>query len=140
MLLVVDANIVMAALIAGKGKTVDLIFSEEIGIIAPEFLLEELEGHKSEILAKSGLSEPELGTQLALLQKRITFIPLPEFEEKVDEAYGLSPDKDDVLYLALGLKHDCGIWTNDKALKKQGAIKVYTTGELVKKFAKSEDD
>ena len=119
MLLVVDANIVMAALIAGKGKTVDLIFSEEIDLIAPEFLLEELEEHKSEILAKSGLSELELETQLALLQKRITFIPLYEFEDKVDEAYGLSPDKDDVLYLTLGLKHDCGIWTNDKGHKNR---------------------
>lgn len=140
MLLVVDANIVVAALIAGKGKTVDLIFSEEINLIAPEFLLEELEEHKSEILVKSSLSEPELETQLALLEKRITFIPLPDFEDKVGEAYELGPDKDDVLYLALGLKHDCGIWTNDKDLKKQGAVKVYTTGELVKKFAKSEDN
>lgn len=37
MQLVIDANIVISAIISSAGKTADLIFSEDIELIAPEF-------------------------------------------------------------------------------------------------------
>lgn len=41
--LVIDANIVMSALISSHGKTFDIIFSDRIRLYAPEFLLEEID-------------------------------------------------------------------------------------------------
>ena len=52
---VVDANIVISALVK-RGYTLELMFSEDLRMFAPEFLIEELLEHKDEILLKSGLS------------------------------------------------------------------------------------
>lgn len=35
-------------------------------------------------------------------------------------------------YFALALKLNCAIWSNDKRLKQQDKIKVYSTEDLVK--------
>lgn len=56
MLLVVDANALFSALIS-RGKTFDLMCSKKLQLIAPEFLLVELNEHRAEVLQKSSLSE-----------------------------------------------------------------------------------
>ena len=48
------------------------------------------------------------------------------------EAEKITPDKKDVLYFALALKLRCGIWSNDKKLKTQNKIKIYSTEDLLK--------
>ena len=40
-------------------------------------------------------------------------------------------DKDDVDFIALALKLNLPIWSNDKDLKKQTLAKVYTTKEVI---------
>ena len=53
----------------------------------------------------------------------------------VDEAEEISPDPDDVAYIALALKLKCGIWSQDKALKeKQNKVQVYSTEDLARMF------
>lgn len=44
--LVVDANVIFSALIAGQGKTHELLFNNTLQLYAPEFLLEELRKHR----------------------------------------------------------------------------------------------
>ncbi|MEI6732208.1 MAG: PIN domain-containing protein, partial [archaeon] len=44
-------------------------------------------------------------------------------------------DIKDAMYLALALKLNCPIWSNDKLLKNQTQIKVYSTSELMTKFS-----
>jgi predicted nucleic acid-binding protein len=48
------------------------------------------------------------------------------------KARRISPDPDDVQYFALALKLDASIWSNDKNLKNQNIVKVFSTDELVK--------
>jgi len=72
--IVVDANILMSALVTTKGFTYDLIFNDKIRLFTPEYLLEEFEEHKDEILEKSGLTEEELNLFLSLISARIDFI------------------------------------------------------------------
>ncbi len=67
MLLVVDANVLISALIA-RGKTADLLFCEQLQLIAPEFLLIEVEDHKDEIMVKSALPEAEVEEFLSILK------------------------------------------------------------------------
>lgn len=61
-------------------------------------------------------------------------IPKEEIEPFIEEAEKISPDERDVLYFALALKLKCGIWSNDKKLKKQSKIKIYSTEELLKEI------
>ena len=44
----------------------------------------------------------------------------------------ISPDINDTEYFALALKLKCSIWSNDKKLKKQNKVKVYSTEEIVR--------
>lgn len=46
------------------------------------------------------------------------------------QAQSITPDKYDQDYFALALKLGCPIWSNDKALKGQKRIKVYSTKEV----------
>lgn len=113
MLLVVDANVLFLAIIA-RSKTCDLMFSERLQLIAPEFLFIELEEHKDEIIAKSSLSEDDFNEFVNLLKERIDIIPGQEFERFLQEANKVSPDHDDTEYLALAMRFDAALWSNDK--------------------------
>jgi predicted nucleic acid-binding protein len=70
MFLVVDANVFFSALVS-KGKIFKVFminsFLNLFELVAPEFLKEEIEEHKEEILSKSKLSEQE-GSFIKLLQ------------------------------------------------------------------------
>ena len=130
--LVVDANIVMSTLISAEGKTCDLIFNDRLKLFAPEFLLDEIEKHKEEILSKSALSESEFKLLLSLVFSRIEIIPLSEFQKFVGSAEEITPDPNDTEYFALALRLNCAIWTNDKKLKGQDKIKIHSTTELIR--------
>jgi len=82
MRIVIDANVLCAALLA-KGRTADILFSDQIEPVAPELLLTELERHKTELIEKSQLSENDFGTLLVLFRKKISIIPAIEFKDKL---------------------------------------------------------
>lgn len=130
--LIIDANVLMSALIATEGKTYDLIYNDRIKLFAPEYLMEELEKHKSEILTKSGLSESDFELFLSLISSRIESISKSEFAVFASKAEELTPDPNDAEYFALALKYNCAIWSNDKRLKSQDKVRVYSTAELLK--------
>lgn len=132
--LVIDANILMSALINTEGKTYHLIFNDKIKLFSIDKLLNELEKHKQEILVKSKLSEDDFNLFLSLISSRIEFIPYSELKKFALEAEKISPDINDMEYFALALKLNCAIWTNDKKLKTQTKIKIYSTEELLKIF------
>ena len=132
MRLIVDANILFAALI--KESTARwLIFHLDAELIAPEFILEEIEKHKEEILKKSKLDEKELTSILEKLKERIVLLSDEVTITKLDEAFSLMKDIDenDCLFLAAALVTHSGIWSDDAHFKKQSKVKVWTTKELV---------
>ncbi|MBI2548418.1 PIN domain-containing protein [Candidatus Woesearchaeota archaeon] len=129
---VIDANILMSALVATEGATYDLMFSERMALFAPEFLMEEFEKYKNEILKKSGLSQSDFELFLSLISSRIELIPKKEFKKLIPEAKKITPDPKDTEYIALALKMRCSLWSNDKRLKEQDKVNVYSTGELLK--------
>ena len=130
--LVIDANIIMSALITPGTRTCDILFSNDFMFYAPEFLLEQFLEHRQEIFSKSSLSEEDFNLFLLLISSRIKFISFSEFERFISKAKELCPDPDDMEYFALALKLRCGIWSNDKKLKEQDKVKVYSTKDLIK--------
>lgn len=129
--LVVDANIVISALISSSGETRHLLFHEEIHLFAPEYLLKEIGKHKKEILHKSKLTDIDLEKALDLVCLRIEFVPFSKFEKYIPRAKEISPDPDDIEYVALALKLNHPLWSNDKRLKQQKYVKIYSTTELL---------
>ena len=129
--LVVDANVIFAALIR-EGKTYEILFDERLHLFTPEFFFTELEKHADYLLKKTGRSREELNQLLDVLRKRIALVPLEELQPYVGEAERICPDADDMAYFALALRLRCAIWSNDKNLKKQKAIGVYSTEDLIK--------
>jgi len=130
--LVIDANILLSALIATKGTTYDIIFNNRIKLFSVDKLLREFEKHKSETLEKSGLSQYELDIFVSLISAEIEFVPYSEIIKLIPEAEKITPDPDDTEYFALALKLNCSIWSNDKKLKKQDKVRIYSTEELMK--------
>ena len=129
--LVIDANILFSALIKDS-FTYNLLFSGSFHLFTPEYIFTELENHKEEILNKTERTDEEFFRLLETLKRRVIIVPLEELIPYVKEAERLTPDPDDMAYLALALKLNCAIWTNDKKLKEQDQIKVYNTHELSK--------
>ena len=127
--IVIDANVLFSILIK-EGKTEDIIFQEELRIFAPEFLFEEFEKYRDLILVKTHRSTEEFDRLTNILRKRIKTIPNKETEEYIRQANKICPDENDVDYFALALKLNCPIWSNDKRLKKQDVVKIYSTNEL----------
>ena len=134
MLLVIDANVIFAALIA-RGGTFRVFATNKIlrkfRFITPEYLFIEIREHFDEIMDKTKLSQEELEVVFDFVEEQIEIIPFEEFEDMYDKANKVSPDIDDVPYFALALKMNCGIWSNDKELKKQDIVKIYSTEDVI---------
>jgi len=130
--LVVDDNVIFAALIKEDSFAYTLLFSDAFHIFTPEYIFTELEKHKDELLEKTERTTEEFFRLVETLKRRINIIPLEELVPYVEEAEKLTPDPDDMAYFALALKLNCAIWSNDKKLKVQDKIKVYNTHELSK--------
>ena len=134
MLIVADANELFSALIA-KGETLNLFFNSKFEIISPEFILEEFKKHQQEISNKSSLNKNELITFLLLLTYKIKFIDEKDYADFLIEAENITPDKNDIDYLALALKFNCPIWSEDKKLKEQqNKVKILSTFDLMKEL------
>jgi len=127
--LVVDANILFSALIK-NGMTSDLLFKHRA--YAPEFIFVEFKKYKEEIKEKTQRTDDDFNELFDLFERNIILIPKEEIEPFIDKAEEISPDSKDVVYIALAMKLHCALWSQDKKLKKQNIVKVYSTEELGK--------
>ena len=137
MLLVVDANILFSALIKARNTRNILLFSGKKFLI-PEYAIQEFKKHLPPLMKKTGLSEDEIIKLLeTLLEASETIIvPFEEFKYQRNPAKQMSPDPDDIAYIALALHTECAIWSNDKELKKQSKVRIITTKELLEQIQK----
>tara|TARA_Y100000310_G_scaffold333493_1_gene411165 strand:+ start:1010 stop:1414 length:405 start_codon:yes stop_codon:yes gene_type:complete len=130
MKVIVDANILFAALVK-EGKTIEILLNPYFTIYAPEFLFEEFEKYKNEILRKTHRTQEAFTEIFEILKEIITIIPKEEYENKTKIAKEISPDPNDADYFALAFELNCVIWSNDKDLKNQNSIKVYSTQDML---------
>ena len=121
MRLIVDANILFSALMKNS-LTAKLIFEEDLLLSTPDFIITEFLKYEGLILKKTHRTKEEFIQIMHLLKEVITIIPKEEYSQFIEKAEKFSPDKKDVLYLALALKLKCAVWSNDKKLKNQNTI------------------
>jgi predicted nucleic acid-binding protein len=131
-LLVVDANIVLSALIR-DGATREIILDRGMDLRSPPWLWEEIAGRYEWLQNKSCLSAPALDELLRQIRARITDIPAALIEEQREKALarvGKSGRKD-APYVAAVLAVRGTLWTHDKKLRSEARIATTTTADLL---------
>lgn len=129
--LVVDANVLFAALIK-EDITSDVFFVERFRLYAPDFLFAEFEKYRDVVRKKTERSKEDFERFLSILKGRITIVPAEEFMPFMEQAKAVSPDPKDAPYLAVAIKLNAGIWSYDKGLRKQNAVQIFDTSDLLR--------
>jgi len=135
MKLVVDANVVLSALIADS-KTRELIVTLEPDLQTPAFVHDEIGNYEELIVEKSGMGPTRVAQFVDLLFQYIEVVPVDEFHsaiEAADAAIG-DTDPDDVLYLACAIANDAAIWSDDSDFDEQDVVERYSTSDVIDSF------
>ena len=138
MFLIIDVNVIISSLFS-KGNSFDVFFlnliQKKFSFFAPEYLLEELEKHKQEVIQRTQLPESIIEKDIEFILDQITFVPKSEYGHNLAEARKmLQGNEKDVPYLALALEKNCHIFSGDKGLKKLIPDKVKTPREMIDEF------
>jgi len=118
---VVDTNILFAALLNSRSRTRELLFADKgLTFACPRFLLVELFKHKERIVAATQLSEDDLLEALNALLARVHFvdeaiIPLGTWLEA--RRLCCEIDVKDTPFVALTIHLNARLWTEDQELK-----------------------
>ena len=90
--------------------------TDKFELIAPEFLLKEIENNKSKILKLTKLSDNEFKSLYNILLNEIILVPEEKFIELLPKAKELAPHPKDAPYIALSLSTNSPILSGDKGL------------------------
>lgn len=143
MMLATDATVIMSAVLGGQGA-LKIFKAKEVCRVTTSFNVGEVKKHLPKLAKKYRLNLEALQTQLDLLLKNAydektheTYVGLTVYEE---DAYSDSiedakkriefRDPKDVPLLALALKLQIPVWSNDKDFESAG-IEWYTTSKLI---------
>lgn len=127
--LVVDINVLFSAILC-EGKDAELLFDKKLDLSAPDYLMEELRRLMPTISARTNRTYQDVERMASMLSSEVKVVPSSETAAFLNAAKALSPDPDDAPYFALALKTGAAIWSNDKLLKEQIVVKVYSTYEV----------
>ena len=133
MKIVVDANIIFAALIKDS-TTRALIMFLEADFYFPEDMLAEIQKYKELIKKKAGFSEEEFNTNIQKIFEYVELVPPKEIVDHIKKAQEIMADIDpkDAVVLAVAMLHKGSIiWSTDPHLKMQKIIPAVTTKELL---------
>ncbi len=133
--LVVDANILFAALIK-DGLTRQILLLRTpfpLTLFTTAFIKEETVKHLGYLASKTKSTESEILTAFTelLFTAKVVIIPEDEIRPYFAEALKLSPDEYDMQYFAVALFKKCPIWSNDSRLAKQSKVQVVNTKEIL---------
>ncbi|MCX6742246.1 MAG: PIN domain-containing protein [Candidatus Pacearchaeota archaeon] len=133
--IVIDTNIFISALIK-EGICREILTNFKMNFLFPEFEFEEIKNHKEEIIRKTGLTEREFDVLFLRLVKYVKIIPAyfsRAYKEKAIQIIS-KIDPNDVQFIATALAFNCPVWSDDKHFKKQKAVRIFTTKEIIKTF------
>ncbi len=135
---VIDTNILISALIKDDSATSKIIKSGIFEIYYPEDGMFELEKYRGYIIKKrkKALQRKSFDYALSFLLESIIVVPSLLYEDKIRRAYEIMKniDEKDTPFLALALKLQCPIWSNDDDFKKQNLVEVCRTSYILRKF------
>ncbi|PIN74601.1 hypothetical protein COV18_06940 [Candidatus Woesearchaeota archaeon CG10_big_fil_rev_8_21_14_0_10_37_12] len=127
---VVDTN-VLITFFWEKSVARQLFYNNKLSLVSPEYALEEINKYQTEVCKKAQISSKQFEQLKIELAKIIEFAPLNQYSNLLKQALNISPDSNDVDFIALAIKENCALWTNDKKLSEQNAVIVLSTEELI---------
>ncbi len=126
---VADANVVLSALIGGRAR---LVIASQQGpkCVATQAVAEEIACHLPRLATKRGLDQALLFAALQVMS--IEWKPAADYEGQraLAEKRISARDPDDWPTVALALKLDLPVWSQDKDFADAG-LEVFTTGDLL---------
>jgi predicted nucleic acid-binding protein len=126
---VADANVVLSALIGGRAR---LVIASQRGpkCVATQAVAEEIARHLPRLATKRGLDQALLFAALQVMP--IEWKAATDYEDQRAQAEQriAARDPDDWPTVALALKLDLPVWSQDKDLTDAG-LQVFTTGDLL---------
>jgi len=143
MRLIVDTNIVIAAIMSPSGTVAQLIFYHlsDSELFAPRYLIEEIERKEKKILTHTSYASEEFAFVKEKLLKKLDLIEDEIITESAwQKAYELTKDVDpkDSVFVALSLMTGIKIWSGDKelieGLSKNGFEDIIETKTLREKL------
>ena len=136
--IVIDTNILISALINPNSLIWLILDLKNIEFVIPEFFLQEISKYSE--LIKKKISQKEIKFSfdylISELIKSILIIPEENYIDMLPSALEIMKDVDekDSPFLALAMKLNCPILSNDKHFKEQKSIKCYKIQEFIKEF------
>ncbi len=127
MKLVVDANILFSLAKAGSSAS-DLLSTHTLWLLSPDYAGYELQQHRNELEELSG---KPFAIAIQDINKKVVFVDISVYKLRLKEAQKLLNDPKDTAYLALAIEMSLPIWSNDRHLKEQSIVEVFTTKDLV---------
>ncbi len=102
-----------------------------IDCFSPEYALVELNKYKDLIMEKANIGEEEFEKKKLNLALSIDFISEEYYKKSLKKALKITSDPNDIDFIALALFLKTSLWSNDKGLKKQKTIPVFSTEDLL---------
>lgn len=133
MKLILDTNIILKALIRNSVVRA-ILLSPRHTLYLPEHAIDEIREHLDAVKQKTGLSAEEIQAILDTVLASVEVVHSKDILEVWEEAAKIMKpiDVEDVPFIAAALNISCdGIWSDDKHLKHQTRVKVWTTKELL---------
>ena len=131
--IVLDANIVIAALMGSRG-TLTILTSRNHHFYAPSRILAEIWKYKKDICEKSCRTSEEFDDNFAALLVFVDVLNYIEYEQFMEEARIAISARDwkDADYIACAIAVSANfIWTNDKDFSSQNIVLARTTQEFI---------
>ncbi|OQX00853.1 hypothetical protein BWK69_00635 [Candidatus Parcubacteria bacterium A4] len=124
-IIAIDANVILSALLGGKPSVI--LFDSRFQFITTEFTISEVEKYLPKLAKKLEVSQEELS--IILFQLPFEIYGEDFYENKKIEARRMigEIDKKDIDILALALKFETYLWSQDKDFEKAGYSKLVKT-------------
>lgn len=119
---IVDTNVIFRAF--SKGKTRELLLNPNLGLTAPSYVIYEILDKCEKIISSFDLSLEKFHRILKGISMIVEFVPEFYYADRLEEAYEIAKNFDpkDTPFIALALKLNAPIWTNDKEIIKHGLM------------------
>ena len=130
--IVIDSNILFSALIKDS-ITRKVILDYNGTFLFPEYIFEEMEKHKEELLKKSKMKSKDFNNLLSLLLGKVLIVPTNSLYKYKKQAYEIVKEIDpgDVLFIACALAYPQSfLWSDDKKLRRQSIVPILNTREM----------
>ncbi|MBS3128740.1 PIN domain-containing protein [Candidatus Woesearchaeota archaeon] len=132
MKLVVDSNIIIAALIKDS-VTRKLLTHLDAELFTIKITEQEIKKYKEELCKKAGIDEQTFSLITEKIYDKMIILDDNLISTKIQEAKKIMDhiDAKDTPFIAAALAIKAAIWSDDKHFQKQNKVKIYKTNELI---------